>query len=211
LLAIVSVAVRWQRSTGDSRQQIKWVVFFVVVVLSLHALLFEGGKQFFPAIGQSGLYLVSALIAWVGFPVVIGLAILKYRLYDIDIIIRKTLIYALLTALLALAYLGSVLLLQTLFGRVAGEQSQLIIVLSTLLTAALFGSLRRRVQIAIDRRFFRQRYDAQQVLARFAQTARDEVELDELTAELVRVVEETMRPQGVGLWLKPGGQEPGRA
>jgi hypothetical protein len=139
------------------------------------------------------------------FPIGVGFAILRYRLYDIDIIIRKTLQYAVLSALLALVYFGSVILLQTLFGA-AMEDSPLLIVLSTLLIAGLFTPLRRKVQEVIDRRFFRQKYNAEQVLERFARTARDEVDLEALTAELVQVAEETMRPERVSVWLKPAGR-----
>ena len=121
----------------------------------------------------------------------------------VDIVIRKTLVYAALTALLALFYFGSVVLLQRLFGVLTGvEQSPLAVVISTLAIAALFTPLRRRVQDVIDRRFYRKKYDAQQVLARFAITARDETDLDALTAELVRVVQETLQPERVSVWLR---------
>ena len=134
--------------------------------------------------------------------IALGIAVLRYRLFDIDVIIRKTTSYAILTALLALVYFGSVVILQRLLAPITGE-STVAVVLSTLLIAALFLPLRRRIQAAIDRRFFRKKYDAEQVLARFAATARDETDLDALTAELLRVIQETMEPESVGIWLRP--------
>ena len=135
-------------------------------------------------------------------PICLGVAILRYRLFDIDIIIRKTLQYTIVTGLLLLIYFGVVVVLQQLLAPIIGE-SDLAIVLSTLLIAALFLPLRRRVQDAIDRRFFRHKYDAEKVLQQFAATARDETDLDALTAELLRVIQETMEPEAVSIWLKP--------
>jgi hypothetical protein len=140
------------------------------------------------------------------FPIGMGIAILRYRLWDIDLIIRKTLTYSLLTGLLALVYFGTVAVLQQVFTGLMGRQPAAIIVISTLLIAALFTPLRRRIQSSIDRRFYRRKYDAQQVLARFADNARQETDPDRLTAELVNVIQETLQPQGITLWLKPATQ-----
>ncbi len=145
------------------------------------------------------------VVANLGIPVMglgLGMAVLRYRLFDIEVIIRRTTAYALLTALLALIYFGSVVILQQALTPLIGDATPAV-VLSTLLIAALFLPLRRRVQSAIDRRFFRRKYDAEKVLERFAATARDETDLDALTAELLRVIQETMQPEHVSVWLRP--------
>jgi hypothetical protein len=191
ILALVGVGMRFRRATGTERLQIKWL--FYVAALSIIA-------QIVSLVTNRGDILAS-LVA-MGLPVAIAIAILRYNLYDINVIIRKTLVYAVLTALLGLVYFGSVVLLQQLVGAVTGvEQSPLAIVVSTLVIAALFTPLRRRIQDWIDRRFFRKKYDAQRVLAQFALTARDETDLDALTVELARVVQETIQPEQVSVWL----------
>jgi hypothetical protein len=138
--------------------------------------------------------------------VVIGIflsvAVLRYRLFDIDIIVRKTLQYALLTGLLALVYFGSVILLQSLFENLTGRESPIVIVISTLAIAALFNPLRLQVQSFIDRRFFRRKYNAEQTLTNFSKIARDEVDMQVLTVAMLNVVEETMQPEAVTVWLK---------
>jgi hypothetical protein len=207
LMATIPVALlyRYYRASDPvQRQQIKWVVFSLALVvppIPVALALFGAGLLGSGSVGeQIGGYFWTAFL--VVFPLSIAISALRYRLWDIDLIIRKTLVYSVLSGLLALLYLGSVVLLQAIFGELTEGQSPLIIVLSTLLIAALFSPLRRRLQEIIDRRFYRRKYDAMQVLAQFAHTARDEVELDQLTAGLVQVVEETMRPQAIALWLK---------
>jgi len=187
------------------RAQIGWVALGIASPLvgafspagAIIAWLFPG-LNITPAMANWAWNITSLLL-----PVCFGIAITRYRLFDIDVIIRKTLVYAMLTALLALVYFGVVVLLQNVFDSVSGQQSPLVIVISTLIIAALFAPLRQRVQAFIDRRFYRQKYDAQQILAQFAQTARDEVEVEALQAELVQVVQKTMQPEQISVWIKP--------
>jgi hypothetical protein len=140
-------------------------------------------------------------------PLSIGIAILRHRLYDIDVIINRTLVYGMLTVTLALVYVGCVVLLQRLFTPLTGS-SELAIVASTLAIAALFNPLRRRIQNFIDKRFYRRKYDVAKVLAAFGATMRDETDLDALTAEMLRVVDETMQPEFVGIWLPEDRRPP---
>jgi hypothetical protein len=147
----------------------------------------------------------AALLSITSVPIAIGFAVLKYRLYDIDLIINRTLVYGTLTGALALVYFGGVTLTQALFRNITGHEqlSQLVIVVSTLLIAALFNPLRRRIQSFIDRRFYRAKYDARKTLEGFSARLREETELDALSDELAGVVRETMQPAHVSIWLRP--------
>jgi hypothetical protein len=181
---------RYRRvSNYSERQQTKWWLYglFVSILLFLIALLIYK-KPGPPLLGVTPLFLT--------------IAILRYRLFDIDIIIRRTLVYGVVTVVLALSFNVTEIIVQQLVSGMTGQFSQVAIIVSTLAVAALFNPLRHRVQDAIDHRFYRRKYDAQQVLARFAQTVRDEVELEKLTGELLNVVNETMQPTSVSLWLK---------
>ena len=184
-----------------ARAQLRWIGLGLGVgyVLPLFLLFITGTWFVGTPLQRLTLQLLSILPILL--PLSLAVGILRYRLFDIDVIIRKTTSYAILTALLALVYFGSIVVLQRVLSPVTGE-STIAVVLSTLLIAALFLPLRRRVQGIIDRRFFRQKYNAEQVLARFAATARDETDLDALTAELVRVIQETMQPETVSVWLR---------
>ena len=202
VLVLVCQVYRYRKvSTPIERAQIKWFVAALAALVStsvVQSLLTGQVLQPGTGFGDDLNQIFNLLI-----PFSITVAILRYRLWDIDVIIRKTLVYATLTVLLALVYFGSVVLLQRVFSALTGvAQSPLVVVVSTLMIAALFTPLRRRIQNAIDRRFFRKKYDAQQVLAQFALTARDETDLDALTVELVRVVQETLQPEHVSVRLR---------
>ncbi len=194
--------------TPTERQQTKWAVLgFVVAAVGIMFTISITGRcvgspslenWLYCEVSQGLGYSLSLLLI----PLFIGIAILRSRLWDIDVIIRRTLIYGTLTAILALVYWGGVVVLQMLLRPLVGIESELAIVASTLAIYALFQPFRRRIQAFIDRRFYRRKYDAAQVLAAFAATARDEVDLDRLTNELVGVIEETLQPEHVSLWLR---------
>jgi hypothetical protein len=199
--AAVAAVLRLRRASGEIRQQLKWLAY--AGVLTAVVMVTVSPAAPFPLPGRVAMLLMPlALLALPSIPAAIGVAILRYRLYQIDFLINRTLVYGALTALLALVYLGSVILLQALLSGLAGGSPPVAIVLSTLAIAALFQPLRRRIQAFIDRRFFRSKYDAAQVLAAFSRRARDEVELDRLGAALLAAVEETMQPGVVWLWLR---------
>jgi hypothetical protein len=201
VVSAASLVIRFRRSAGEQREQIKWLASagaFIAVAFLAAPIIWST-----PALSSTILWPILFVAAVVSLPISVGVAILKYRLYDIDLIIRRTLVYSVLTLLLALVYLGSVLVLQEFIRAITGQGSDLAIVVSTLGIAALFNPLRSRVQQVIDRRFYRRKYDAQQVLAAFGTAARDEVELDELKGKLLGVVSETMQPATLSVWLKP--------
>ena len=200
----ISLVIRFRRSRGDERQQIKWFVFAGAVFCAVLAVapvlwtlpLSPTTEWIWPTLFLLGLGTI---------PAATGVAILKYRLYDIDILINRTLVYGSLTALLALVYIGGVATTQAIFRVLTGqqEQPQLAIVVSTLVIAALFTPLRRRIQRFIDRRFYRSKYDARKTLEAFSARLRDETDLEALNSEVVEVVRETMQPAHVSLWLRP--------
>jgi hypothetical protein len=200
LASAVCVYLRFRRGNGTERQQIKWLAY-AAALLGVTALVGVVGDLLFGGLGWWFLLVIAA--AFFGIPLSIGAAMLHYRLYEIDLIINRTLVYGALTAVLALVYLGSVVLFQDLFRALSGERSQLTIVVSTLVIAALFNPLRRRIQSFIDRRFYRRKYDARKTLEAFSAKLRNETDLDALSEDVTSVVRETMQPAHVSLWLRP--------
>jgi hypothetical protein len=201
--AVSTLGLRLLRTRGIERQQIKWPAF-VAVVAGVGSVLYDTAIS--EAIGLRWLEwagYVVVVAALVSFPISIGIAIVRYRLYEIDTFINRTLVYALLTAILAAVYFGAVVLLQRVFVALSGQQSTLAVVASTLLIAALFTPLRRRIQSFIDRRFYRRKYDARKTLEAFSAKLRNDSDLDALSDDLVGVVRETMQPAHVSVWLRP--------
>jgi hypothetical protein len=198
LLSALSIVVRYRRATGAERQQLKW--FALAAVLAGAVII--GHLLFVDMVLPEAFLNLLDTVTITGLYVAVGIAILRYRLYDIDIIINRTLVYGSLTATLVLVYFGSVVGLQYLFRALTGQESQLAIVASTLAIAALFNPLRRRVQAVVDRLFYRRKYDAAKTLETFSAKLRDETDLDEVNSDLVRVVRNTMQPEHVTLWLR---------
>jgi hypothetical protein len=202
VVAAASLFVRLRHATGVERQQLKWLAyaaagFAVSVILVILSGVIDAPVWFERA--ANAVFLVTSE----GIIVAIGIAILRYRLYDIDIIINRTLVYGSLTTTLVALYFGGILVLQRLFVLLTGQQSTLAVVASTLLIAALFNPLRRRIQRFIDRRFYRNKYDAAKTLEAFSIKLRNETDLEALNNDLVGVVRETMAPAHVSLWLRP--------
>jgi hypothetical protein len=203
-VAALSVLVRLHHARGTERQQIKWFAYaagvLTICTLIAYVLPEVANLQWLHWVS-----FVPTMLALVGLPVALGIAILKYRLYDIDRIINRTLVYGSLTAMLALVYFGGVTVTQALLRTLTGQEKlpQLVIVASTLVIAALFNPLRRRIQSFIDRSFYRKKYDARKTLETFSLKLRDETDLEALNNDLVGVVRETMQPAYVSLWLRP--------
>jgi hypothetical protein len=220
LASALSLVLRYRRSGVEVREQIKWLAFAASLV----------GVMYFGTVASGLLFAPDSLLtnetpplwltlqqflfvqSFAAVPIAVGVAILKYRLYDIDIIINRALVYGPLTVMLLVVYFGGVVTMQTLFRTLTGleQQSQLAVVASTLAIAALFNPLRRRIQSFIDRRFFRSKYDAGKILEAFSARLRDETDLDTLNAELITVVRESMQPEHASLWLRPNTVSPGK-
>jgi hypothetical protein len=196
--AALSVVLRFRRSRGVERQQLKWFTY-AVALMSVFMLLSDY------LLPQSGVVelLYGLVVALV--PVAAGVAVLRYRLYDIDRLVNRTLVYGALTALLGALYVAAVLVLGQLFGGVGGNPPGWAVAGATLAVAALFQPARRRTQAVVDRRFNRRKYDAAETIRAFSTRLRDQIDLDTLAAELVAVVDQTMEPTQVSLWLRPSG------
>jgi|SRR5215217_1971521 len=207
-VAAGSLLIRWISARGVERQQIKWFSYATALLAGGAILQYAISEPLeLVLLGWIGRTLVLAGLA--GIPISMGIAILRFRLYDIDIIINRTLVYGSLTATLLALYFGGIVLLQRVFVAFTGGRSTLAVVASTLLIAALFNPLRRRIQSFIDRRFFRRKYDARKTLEAFSAKLRDETDLQALNGELVGVVRETMQPAHVSLWLHPDATSEG--
>jgi len=201
--AALSVFMRLRRAVEVERQQIKWFAYAAAAYVSATILAY-----IIPGVIDTPLWFERVgfalnIVFIPTIPIAIGIAILRYRLYDIDLLINRTLVYGSLTATLVALYFGGIVLLQRVFVALTSEQSTLAVVASTLLIAALFSPLRRRIQSFIDRRFYRRKYDASKTLEAFSSKLRDETDLEALNNDLVGVVRETMQPAHVSLWLRP--------
>jgi hypothetical protein len=209
--SVLSLVLRYRRSRGEERQQIKWIAFaasfvgLLYLIAMVCAFIFPSGSWF-----QAGspLWLdllgYAALISFTLVPIAVGFAVLRYRLYEIDIIINRTLVYGSLSAMLVALYFGGVAMTQAIIQALTGREDlpQLAIAASTLVIAALFNPLRRRIQSFIDRRFYRSKYDAAKTLEAFSAKMRDDTDLNTLRSDILAVVRETMQPEHVSLWLR---------
>jgi hypothetical protein len=215
LASALSLVLRYRRSGGEEREQIKWIALAASVVGLVYLIAMVSSLTYSGPWGGAGtplwlgLLQDAALVSFTAVPIAVGFAVLNYRLYDIDLIINRTLVYGSLTATLVALYFGGIVVLQRIFLTLTGQESTLAVVASTLLIAALFTPLRRRIQSFIDRRFYRKKYDARKTLEAFSAKLRDETDLQALNSELVGVVRETMHPAHVSLWLRPDPAQKG--
>ena len=198
LASVLSLVMRYRHSRGEERQQLKWFAYAAALIGAIIA----GHLLFLDALLSEALVNLLDTLTVTGLYVAVGIAILRYRLFDIDILINRTLVYGSLTVMLVLVYVGSVVGLQYLFRALTGQESQLAIVASTLAIAALFNPLRRRVQSVVDRLFYRRKYDAAKTLQAYSAKLRDETDLAALNGELLTVVRNTMQPVHVSVWLR---------
>jgi hypothetical protein len=209
IASALSLVLRYRRSWGEEREQIKWIAFAASVVGLLYLITMVSSFTFSGPWGAAGtplwlgLLQQVSLVSFTAVPIAVGFAVLKYRLYDIDLLINRTLVYGSLSATLVVLYFGGIVVLQGVFVALTGEKSTLAVVASTLLIAALFNPLRRGIQGFIDRRFYRNKYDARKTLDVFSVKLRNETDLDALSSDLVGVVRETVQPSHVSLWLRP--------
>jgi hypothetical protein len=209
LASAASLVLRFLRSGSEEREQIKWLAFAASILglVGFSSFVIPGIIVPDATGGANRLWenlLEDAVtLSFAGVPVAVGVAVLKYRLYDIEVVINRTLVYGTLTATLVALYFGGIVVLQRVFVFLTGQQSTLAVVASTLLIAALVNPLRRRIQSFIDRHFYRRKYDARKTLEAFSAKLRDETDLEALNNDLVGVVRETMQPEHVSLWLRP--------
>jgi hypothetical protein len=204
LVSLASMITRLRHARGRERLQLKWVAYAGALTATSFAAAFLAGLL--PGWrAASDVFFLLGVAGFACIPVAAGVAILRYRLYEIDLLINRTLVYGSLTVLLAAVYVGSVVGLQGALRALTGQESQLAVVASTLFIAALFNPLRRRTQAAVDRLFYRSRYDAAKTLEALSARLRDEPDLDALSNDLVTVVRETLQPEHVSLWLRPSG------
>jgi len=205
LAALISLVVRFRQGSGEERQQIKWFGLAIGLMVAYFQTVTLLELTGLPNVGSSVPGVIAAFLAILSIPVAIAIAILKHRLYDIDLIINRTLVYGALTVLLALVYVAGVLGIGGVARALTASGSNSVAVAaSTLIVAAVFRPARARIQGFIDRRFYRRKYDASKTLETFSTKLRDEVDLDALTAELVAVTSDVMRPRHVSLWLRQG-------
>ncbi|HEX2741792.1 MAG TPA: hypothetical protein VHM69_15220 [Rubrobacter sp.] len=205
-LSALSLVVRYHRASGVERQQLKWVALAAVLTIMFTIAQLSWLDQVLSDFVWTLLETAQQIVLYAA----VGIAILTYRLYDIDVVINRALVYVSLTATLIAVYFGGIVLVQTTLRTLTAQESSLAVVASTLAIAALFNPLRRRIQSFIDRRFYRRKYDARKTLEAFSARLREETDLQELNGELTRVVRETMQPEHVSLWLRGSPRDAGR-